>query len=190
MALRPILIAPDPILKEASERVAEVTDEIRGLMDDMLETMYAAPGIGLAAIQIGVAKRVIVIDLGKDTDEDEGEDEAKDAKKKKEPNPMYFVNPELVWASDDLVVCEEGCLSVPDLYEEVERPARVNVRYLDYHGQKQEIDADGMLAVCIQHEMDHLEGTLFIDHLSRLKREMMLKKLAKARKAAERETVD
>jgi len=195
MALRTILIAPDPRLKEASEAVAEVTDEIRGLMDDMLETMHAAPGIGLAAIQIGVAKRVIVMELGKDKDKDkdqdqeDGEAEPKSAKKE-ERNPMYFVNPELVWASDDLVVCEEGCLSVPDLYDEVERPARVRVRFLDYHGRPQEIDAEGMLAVCIQHEMDHLEGTLFIDHLSRLKREMMLKKLIKARKAAERETVD
>jgi len=211
MALRPILIAPDPRLKAVSEPVAEVTDEIRALMDDMLETMYAAPGIGLAAVQVGVAKRVIVIDLGKraqaaddeisdDEDEDfEDEDDADDADddgdaegedEKDEPNPMYFVNPEIVWASDDLVVCEEGCLSVPDLYDEVERRARVKVRYLDYHGQRQEIDAQGMLAVCIQHEMDHLEGTLFIDHLSRLKREMMLRKLTKARKAAEREAVD
>ena len=163
-------------------------------MDDMLETMYAAPGIGLAAIQIGVPKRVIVMDLGKPKDgESEGdEEEATGDKKKKEVEraPMYFVNPQILWASDDYVVCEEGCLSVPDLYEEVERPARVKVRYLDYHGQAQEIDAEGMLAVCLQHEMDHLEGTLFIDHLSRLKREMMLKKLAKARKAAEREEVD
>jgi peptide deformylase len=193
MALRTILIAPDPLLKEASAAVAEVTDEIRRLMDDMLETMYAAPGIGLAAIQIGVAKRVIVMDLGrpKDGDSEDDEDEAAAAKKRKEERaPMYFVNPEILWASDDYVICEEGCLSVPDLYEEVERPARVKVRYLDYHGQTQEIDAEGMLAVCLQHEMDHLEGTLFIDHLSRLKREMMLKKLAKARKAAEREEVD
>jgi peptide deformylase len=190
MALRPILIAPDPRLKEVSEPVAEVTDEIRALMDDMLETMYAAPGIGLAAIQIGVPKRVIVIDLGKPKPGDEDGEANSEEKKEKDPDPMYFVNPELVWASDDLVVCEEGCLSVPDLYDEVERPAQVRVRFLDYHGKQQEIDCDGMLAVCIQHEMDHLEGTLFIDHLSRLKREMMLKKLAKARKAAEREEVD
>ncbi len=190
MALRPILVAPDPRLKQVSEPVSEVTDELRLLMDDMLETMYAAPGIGLAAIQIGVAKRVIVIDLGKPkdgADEASGADDGKERKKaEKDPDPMYFVNPEIVWASDDLVVCEEGCLSVPDLYDEVERPARVRVRYLDYHGQRQEIDCDGMLAVCIQHEMDHLEGVLFIDHLSRLKREMMLKKLQKSRK---RETV-
>ncbi|MCE9521521.1 MAG: peptide deformylase [Alphaproteobacteria bacterium] len=209
MALRPILIAPDPRLKAVSEPVAAVTDEIRALMDDMLETMYAAPGIGLAAVQVGVAKRVIVIDLGKrsaaaddeisddeeedfedDADDDDDSEGAEGEDKKDEPNPMYFVNPEIVWASDDLVVCEEGCLSVPDLYDEVERPSQVKVRFLDYHGQVQEIDAKGMLAVCIQHEMDHLEGTLFIDHLSRLKREMMLRKLTKARKAAEREAVD
>jgi peptide deformylase len=190
MALRPILIAPDARLKEVSEPVSEVTDETRALMDDMLETMYAAPGIGLAAIQVGVAKRVIVIDIGKPkASGGEGEpDESKRKKEEKEPDPRYFVNPEIVWASDDLVVCEEGCLSVPDLYEEVERPAQVRVRFLDYHGTQQEIDCDGMLAVCIQHEMDHLEGVLFIDHLSRLKREMMLKKLVKARKSAERET--
>jgi peptide deformylase len=190
MALLPILVAPDPRLKQVSEPVAEVTDEIRRLMDDMLETMYEAPGIGLAAIQVGVAKRVIVMDLGKpDDDEDEGAPKSdKDAKDKKvERDPRFFVNPEIVWASDDLVLCEEGCLSVPDLYEEVERPAQVRVRFLDYDGKSQEIDCDGMLAVCIQHEMDHLEGILFIDHLSRLKREMMLKKLAKARKGAERE---
>jgi peptide deformylase len=190
MALRPILIAPDPRLKQVSEPVAAVTDDIRRLMDDMLETMYAAPGIGLAAIQVGVAKRVIVIDIGKPKAGEEGEvEEAGEGKKqKREPDPRFFINPEIVWASDDLVSCEEGCLSVPDLYEEVERPARVRVRFLDYHGAEQEIDCEGMLAVCIQHEMDHLEGILFIDHLSRLKREMMLKKLAKARRSAERES--
>ena len=178
-------------MKQVSEPVPAVTDELRRLMDDMLETMYAAPGIGLAAIQIGVAKRIIVIDIGKPkADAGDGaaeSEEGKGKKEEKEPDPKYFVNPEIVWASDDLVVCEEGCLSVPDLYEEVERPAQVRVRYLDYHGAPQEIECDGMLAVCIQHEMDHLEGVLFIDHLSRLKREMMLKKLAKARKSAERE---
>ncbi|MFM9865071.1 MAG: peptide deformylase [Micropepsaceae bacterium] len=180
MALRPILIAPDPRLKQVSLPVASVTAETRRLMDDMLETMYAAPGIGLAAIQIGEAQRIIVIDVGKDKP---GADEGDDAEKKeKDPDPMFFVNPEIVWASDEKVMCEEGCLSVPDLYEEVERPARVRVRFVDYQGRPQEIDCEGMLAVCIQHEMDHLEGVLFIDHLSRLKREMMLKKLAKARK--------
>jgi peptide deformylase len=186
MAKLPILVAPDPVLKQVSLPVATVTDELRQLMDDMLETMYAAPGIGLAAIQIGVAKRIIVIDVGKDKPGAEDGDDEEKAKEKKDPDPMYFVNPEIVWASDEKVMCEEGCLSVPDLYEEVERPARVKVRYLDYHGKQREIDCEGMLAVCIQHEMDHLEGVLFIDHLSRLKREMMLKKLIKARK---RETV-
>ncbi len=181
MALRPILIAPDPRLKQVSAPVAVVTDELRRLMDDMLETMYAAPGIGLAAIQIGEAKRIIVIDVGKPKAEaEESDDEEK--RKERDPDPMFFVNPEIVWASDDKVLCEEGCLSVPDLYEEVERPSRVKVRYVDYQGKAQEIDCEGMLAVCIQHEMDHLEGVLFIDHLSRLKREMMLKKLATARK--------
>jgi peptide deformylase len=177
MALRSIITAPDPRLKLVSEPLSEVGDEMRRLMDDMLETMYAAPGIGLAAVQIGEPKRIIVMDLAKEKDN--------------EPhNPLFFVNPKLLWASPDLVTCEEGCLSVPDLYEEVERPARVRVSFLDYFGKAQEIDADGMLAVCLQHEMDHLEGTLFIDHLSRLKREMMLKKLIKARKAAEREEVE
>lgn len=194
MAIRSILIAPDPRLKRISDPVDKVTDELRALMDDMLDTMYEAPGIGLAAIQIGVAKRIIVVDLGKPTSPD---DENGDEKKKPTQaeiiaarRPMYFVNPEITWASDDYLVCEEGCLSVPDLYEEVERPAQVKVRYLDYHGKLQEVDAEGMLAVCIQHEMDHLEGILFIDHLSRLKREMMLKKLAKSRRVDTRETTD
>lgn len=194
MAIRPILIAPDPRLKAISEPVDRVTDELRALMDDMLETMYDAPGIGLAAIQIGVPKRIIVIDLGKPkTPEDETGGEKKkptEAEIIAARRPMYFVNPEITWASDDLVVCEEGCLSVPDLYEEVERPERVTVRYLDYHGKTQEIEAEGMLAVCIQHEMDHLQGILFIDHLSRLKREMMLKKLAKSRRSETREPAE
>jgi peptide deformylase len=188
MALRPILIAPDPRLKEVSAPVDQVTDDIRRLMDDMLETMYAAPGIGLAAIQVGVPKRVIVMDLGK-SENPNADDDEDDKDKPPVRNPRYFVNPEIVWASDEKVMCEEGCLSVPDLYEEVERPARVKVRFLDYHGKQQELDCEGMLAVCIQHEMDHLEGILFVDHLSRLKRDMMMKKLAKARKAAVREPV-
>lgn len=151
-----------------SAAVEAVTAELRALMDDMLETMYAAPGIGLAAVQIGVPKRVIVIDLAK-----EGEP----------PTPRYFVNPRIVWASDELSVYEEGCLSVPDLYDDVERPARIRVSYLDYQGAAREEEMDGMLATCLQHEMDHLEGVLFIDHLSRLKREMILKKLTKAKKS-------
>lgn len=194
MAIRPILIAPDPRLKAISEPVGQVTDEVRRLMDDMLDTMYDAPGIGLAAIQIGVPKRIIVIDLGKPKTTDDGASDEKRKPTEEEiiaaRRPMYFVDPEITWASDDYVVCEEGCLSVPDLYEEVERPESVKVRFLDYHGKQQEIEAEGMLAVCVQHEMDHLQGILFIDHLSRLKREMMLKKLAKSRRSETREPAE
>jgi peptide deformylase len=170
MALRPILIAPDPRLKQQSAPVeGPVTDEHRALMDDMLETMYAAPGIGLAAVQVGVPLRIIVMDLAR-------EDEEK--------QPRYFVNPEILWASEELQPYEEGCLSVPDIYDDVERPARVKLRYLNYKGEMVEEDAEGLYAVCIQHEMDHLEGVLFIDHLSRLKRENALRRLKKARKEA------
>jgi len=169
MAIREILVVPHPVLKQVSEPVAEVTDELRALMDDMLETMYAAPGIGLAAVQIGVPKRIIVMDLAR-----EGE----------EPQPRYFVNPEILWASEETAPYEEGCLSVPEIYDEVERPAQVKLRYLNYQGQQVEEDADGLFAVCIQHEMDHLEGVLFIDHLSRLKREQAIKKVKKQAKAA------
>jgi peptide deformylase len=169
MALREILIVPDPILKQVSKPVETVDDDLRALMDDMLETMYAAPGIGLAAIQVGVAKRVIVMDLAR-----EGEP----------PAPRHFVNPEIIWASEETAPYEEGCLSVPDIFDEVERPARVKLRYLDYHGKTVEEDAEGLFAVCIQHEMDHLEGVLFIDYLSRLKREQAVKKVKKQAKAA------
>ena len=170
MAIRPILTVPDPVLKQVSKRVDAVTDETRKLMDDMLETMYAAPGIGLAAIQVGVAKRVIVMDL---------------ARKGEPKQPRYFVNPEIVWASEELKPWEEGCLSVPEIYDDVERPARVRLRYMDYNGKQIEEDCEGLYAVCIQHEMDHLEGVLFIDHLSRLKKEKALSKLKKAKKLAE-----
>ena len=169
MALRDILIVPDPILKKVSQPVAKVDDELRTLMDDMLETMYAAPGIGLAAIQVGVAKRVIVMDI---------------ARPEEEKAPRFFVNPEILWASEETVPYEEGCLSVPEIYDEVERPARVKLRYLNYQGETVEEDADGLFAVCIQHEMDHLDGVLFIDHLSRLKREQAVKKVKKQAKAA------
>jgi len=170
MAIRPILEAPDPRLKTVSNPVERVDDELRALMDDMLETMYAAPGIGLAAIQVGVPKRVIVMDLARDDEP---------------PEPRYFINPEILWTSDELVTREEGCLSVPELYDEVERPERCRVRFLDYEGEIRELDCEGMLATCIQHEMDHLEGVLFIDHFSKLKRSMMLKKLTKARRQKE-----
>jgi len=172
MSIRPILTAPDLRLKQVSAPVERVDDELRALIADMLETMYAAPGIGLAAIQIGIPKRVIVIDLAR-----EGE----------KPTPRAFINPEILSSSDELSVWEEGCLSVPELYEEVERPARCHIRYLDEQGEIREEDCEGMLATCIQHEMDHLNGVLFIDHLSKLKRSMMLKKLTKAKKLQEKE---
>jgi len=167
MAIREILTAPDVRLKQKSKPVeGGVTDDHRRLMDDMLETMYEAPGIGLAAIQIGEPLRIIVMDLAKDEDGKQ---------------PRYFVNPEILWKSEETKPYEEGCLSVPDVFDEVERPARVRLRYLDYQGQPIEEDAEGLFAVCIQHEMDHLEGVLFIDHLSRLKRESALRKLKKAK---------
>jgi peptide deformylase len=156
------------VLKARSQPVEGVDDALRALMDDMLETMYAAPGIGLAAVQIGEPKRVIVMDLAR-----EGE----------APAPKHYVNPEIVWASEETAPYEEGCLSVPEVYDEVERPARVRLRYLDYQGNAVEEEADGLYAVCIQHEMDHLEGVLFIDHLSRLKRERAVAKVKKIRAA-------
>jgi peptide deformylase len=167
MAQRTVLVAPDPRLKAKSKPVARVDKALRELMDDMLETMYAAKGVGLAAVQIGVPKRVIVMDLAK-----EGEPAA----------PRFFVNPEILWRSEERARCEEGCLSVPDFYEEVERPARIRARYLDYDGSTREIEAEGMLALCLQHEMDHLEGILFIDHISKLKRDIILRKLVKSRR--------
>jgi peptide deformylase len=169
MSLRPILTVPDPKLKLVSKSVERVDDALRALMDDMLETMYAAPGIGLAAIQIGEPVRVIVMDLAR-----EGE----------EPAPRYFVNPEILWASEETAPYEEGCLSVPEIYDEVERPARVKIRYLNYKGDEIVEDCEGLYAVCIQHEMDHLNGVLFIDHLSRLKRDRAVAKVKKAKAAA------
>lgn len=164
MAIRPILTVPDPFLKQVSKPADAVDDELRALMDDMLETMYAAPGIGLAAIQIGVPVRVIVMDLA-------GQDEEK--------APRFFVNPEITWRSEEMFVYEEGCLSVPEIYDEIERPARVRLTYLNYEGERVEEEAEGLYAVCIQHEMDHLEGVLFIDKLSRLKRERAVAKVKK-----------
>ncbi len=174
MAVRDILVVPNPVLKQVSKPVERVDDSIRALMDDMLETMYAAPGIGLAAIQIGVPLRVIVMDLA-------GQDE--------EPQPRYFVNPEILEDVDELQPWEEGCLSVPDYYEEVERPRRVKIRYLDYHGKEVVEWAEGLYGVCIQHEMDHLNGVLFIDHLSRLKRQRAIRKVQKALREKETEKV-
>jgi len=171
MAIREILTVADatPVLKQKSLPVEKVDDELRALMDDMLETMYAAPGIGLAAIQVGVPRRVIVMDISRDEEDRQ---------------PRYFVNPEILWASEETIPYEEGCLSVPEVFDEVERPARVRIRYLNREGEQIEEEAEGLYAVCIQHEMDHLEGVLFIDHLSRLKRERAVKTVKKAAKAA------
>ena len=173
MAVHPIIEVPDPRLRTISSPVAEVTAETRTLIADMFETMYAAKGIGLAAIQIGVPQRILVIDLQEDDE---------DGKPVREPR--VFINPEIVETADDSTIYNEGCLSVPDQYAEVERPATCRVRWLDETGAAHDEQLEGLLATCIQHEMDHLEGIIFIDHLSRLKREMVLKKLAKQRKAA------
>ena len=171
MALRQILIEPDKILRQKSLKVDVVDKDLQILMDDMLETMHAAPGIGLAAIQVGVPKRVIVIDL---------------APKEEPKKPIYFVNPEILDKSNISTTYEEGCLSVPGQFAEIDRPDKCHVRYLDYYGQPKEINAEGMLATCIQHEIDHLEGILFIDYLSNLKRSMIVKKLSKQKKTIER----
>ena len=167
---RPILIHPDPRLKKLCTPVADLSDDLRALADDMLETMYAAPGIGLAAPQVGVMDRLIVMDCEKDETQP--------------PKPMVMFNPEIIDTSEDLNVYEEGCLSIPEQYAEVERPESIRVRYLDRSGEEQELDATGMLATCIQHEMDHLDGILFVDLISSLKRNMILRKLSKAKKMA------
>ena len=173
MAIRRILTVDNAadlaILKQVSKDVPAVDDALRALMDDMLETMYDAPGIGLAAVQVGELVNVIVMDLAR-----EGE----------EPAPRYFVNPKITWESEDLFEYEEGCLSVPEVYDAVERPARVKISYLNYQGEAVEEEAEELFAVCIQHEMDHLKGVLFIDHLSRLKRDRAISKVKKARRAA------
>jgi peptide deformylase len=169
MPIRPILVLPDPRLRLVSESVPSIDGDIRRLIDDMFETMYDAPGIGLAAIQVGVPKRVITADIAK-------KDEPRD--------PQVFINPEILSSSDERSVYEEGCLSIPDIHEDVERPTKVRVRYLDRDGKAQEVDAEGLLATCLQHEIDHLNGVLFIDHLSKLKRDRILKKFIKAAKRA------
>ncbi|MGA9794922.1 MAG: peptide deformylase [Rhizomicrobium sp.] len=167
MAIRPIITAPDPRLKAVSQDVAKVDADIRALVDDMIESMYAADGIGLAAIQIGVPKRILVMDI-----------DQKDGKK----NPQTFINPKILWVSEELATFEEGCLSVPEIWEDVARPAKIRAEYLDRDGKRHELESDGLFATCLQHEMDHLNGVLFIDHLSKLKRSMALKKLQKAKR--------
>ena len=170
MAIREIIKLPDPMLRQTSAPVDKVDAELRALIEDMFDTMYDSAGIGLAAIQIGVQKRVVTIDLA-------GQDE--------EPKPLVLINPEIVRASDERQVYDEGCLSIPEYFEEVERPARVTVRYLDVEAKPQELEADGLLAVCVQHEIDHLNGVLFIDHISRLKRDRVTRKFEKARAVGE-----
>lgn len=176
MAIRPILEVPDPILRLKSTAVETVDDEVRTLIADMFETMYQAPGIGLAAIQVGIARRILVIDLQEPAEE--GGEPVSDQR--------VFIDPEILDHSDQDIPYTEGCLSVPDQYADVDRPDRIRARWLDENGTRHEDHIDGLLATCLQHEMDHLEGILFIDHLSRLKREMILKKLAKQRKDQEK----
>ena len=175
MTIREIIKLPDKRLRLVSEPVKQIDAGIRKLVNDMFETMYKAPGIGLAAIQLGVAKRVITLDLSKKEDDHE---------------PQVFINPEILWQSEALAKFEEGCLSIPDYYEEVERPAEVKVRYLDLAAKKREIDAKGLLATCLQHEIDHINGVLFIDHLSKLKRDRVIKKFTKAAKSSATKTVE
>jgi peptide deformylase len=170
MALREILILPDKRLRLVSDPVKKIGPETRALVEDMFETMYDAPGVGLAAIQVGVPERVIVLDL---------------AKKDEPKQPQVIINPQLTWRSEGHSMYEEGCLSIPEFYEEVERPAQVRVKYLDIEGQEHEVEANGLLATCLQHEIDHLNGVLFIDHISKLKRDRIVKKFAKAAKRAE-----
>jgi len=168
MAVRDIIVLPDKRLRLVSEPVKRIDAGIRKLVEDMFETMYAAPGIGLAGIQIGVAKRVVTMDL---------------SKKEDQHKPQVFINPEIIWESDEKTIREEGCLSIPEYYEEVERPSEIKVKYLDLDGKPHEIEAKGLLATCIQHEVDHINGVLFIDHISRLKRDRVTKKFIKAAKA-------
>lgn len=168
MAILPILTAPNPLLKRVCQSVVNVDDETRQLMDDMLETMYSADGIGLAAAQVGVDKRVVVMDISN-----------RDAAY---PKPLKMANPDIIWASEELAPYEEGCLSVPGQFAEVWRPAEVKLTYLDEHNQKQEMHATGLLATCVQHEIDHINGTLFVDHLSKLKRDIILKRLEKEKR--------
>lgn len=171
MSIRNIVIEPDPILRKKSELLENVNDDTRKLLDDMLKTMYAAPGIGLAAVQIGILKRVLVIDI---------------SKKEEEKKPIFLINPEITFTSKETSIYEEGCLSLPGHFAEVERPAECNVEFIDYNGKKKELTAKGLLATCIQHEVDHLNGVLFIDYLSKLKKDMIIKKLSKQKKEIEK----
>ncbi len=174
MSKKKILTIPDPILREISQPVKKVDQDIKNLMDEMLETMYDAPGIGLAAVQIGILKRVIVMDLSKE---------------KEKKKPIFIVNPEIISKSDDLVSYEEGCLSIPNQFAEIERPNSCKIKYLDYDGKQNELKAEGLLATCIQHEIDHINGILFIDYLSKLKKDLIIKKVKKQKKEIDRVVV-
>ena len=167
MSIRNIIIEPDPILRKKSTTLETVDDSIRKILDDMLQTMYNAPGIGLAAVQIGILKRLIVIDV---------------SKKEEEKKPLFLINPEITYQSEETSIYEEGCLSLPGHFVEIERPAKCKVNYIDYHGKKTELEAEGLLSTCVQHEIDHLNGILFIDYLSKLKKDMIIKKLVKQKK--------
>ena len=171
MSQRKIVIEPDPILRKKSEMLETVDDELRALLDDMLETMYAAPGIGLAAVQVGILKRLIVIDISKD---------------KEKKNPLFLINPEIISLSKKTSVYEEGCLCLPGHFAEIERPAECQIKFIDYNGKEKKLKANGLLATCIQHEVDHLNGVLFIDYLSKLKKDMIVKKLIKHKKELEK----
>ena len=167
MSIKNIIIEPDPILRKKSESLYQVNNDTRKLLDDMLKTMYAAPGIGLAAVQIGILKRIIVIDI---------------SKKEEKKNPIFLINPEIIFQSKETSTYEEGCLSLPGHFAEIERPAKCKIKYIDYYGKKAELEAEGLLSTCIQHEIDHLNGILFIDYLSKLKKDMIIKKLKKQKK--------
>ena len=170
MSKKKILIEPDPILRKKCEPLENVDDNVRKLMNDMLETMYKAPGIGLAAIQVGILKRIVVIDISK----------------KEKKTPLFLVNPEIIYKSKNTSVYEEGCLSLPGQFAEIERPAECHIKYIDYNGKEKKLETNGLLATCIQHEIDHLNGILFIDYLSKLKKDMIIKKLVKHKKDVER----
>jgi len=171
MSIRNIIIEPDTILRKKSEPLQQVNNETQKLLDDMLKTMYAAPGIGLAAVQIGILKRIIVIDV---------------SKKEEKKNPIFLINPEITYKSKETSIYEEGCLSLPGHFAEIERPAKCKINYIDYHGKKAELEAEGLLSTCVQHEIDHLNGILFIDYLSKLKKDMIIKKLKKQKKELEK----
>ena len=170
MSKKKIIIEPDPILRKKCEPLENVDDDTRKLMNDMLETMYKAPGIGLAAIQVGILKRIVVIDISKE----------------EEKNPLFLANPEIIYKSKNTSVYEEGCLSLPGQFAEIERPAECHIKYIDYNGKEKKLETKGLLATCIQHEIDHLNGILFIDYLSKLKKDMIIKKLVKHKKDVER----